>query len=86
MKEEAEVAEQRIKQEFITLGLSEHVAKGYTVSQLFCSLAVLHRQQLEAKDARIRELEAALDQHAWTISPAMAQAKIDELPPLKGRW
>jgi predicted RNase H-like nuclease len=29
--------------------------------------------------ARVKELEEELEAHAWKISPAMAQAKIDEL-------
>lgn len=36
-------------------------------------------QQLAASQARCRELEAELESHAWTITPAMAQAKIDQL-------
>jgi hypothetical protein len=30
-------------------------------------------------EARVKELEEELEAHAWDISPAMAQAKIDEL-------
>ena len=38
----------------------------------------LERQRDEAK-AEIEKLKEELESHAWTISPAMAQAKIDEL-------
>jgi predicted RNase H-like nuclease (RuvC/YqgF family) len=34
---------------------------------------------LDEKDKRIEELEAELETHSWEISPAMAQAKIDQL-------
>lgn len=41
------------------------------------------RRQRDALAARVKELEAKLDEerefHAWEVSPAMAQAKINEL-------
>jgi hypothetical protein len=38
-----------------------------------------HLRKLNAALARVAELEGELESHAWEISPAMAQAKIDQL-------
>ena len=36
-------------------------------------------KEIDRLRERVRELKAELESHAWEISPAMAQAKIDEL-------
>lgn len=36
-------------------------------------------RELAAAQARIAELETQLEAHAWKVSPAMAQAQIDQL-------
>jgi chromosome segregation ATPase len=41
-------------------------------------MCVLRRERDEAR-SEIEKLKEELESHAWTISPAMAQAKIDEL-------
>ena len=35
--------------------------------------------ELDAERAHVAELEAQIERHAWTISPAMAQARIEQL-------
>lgn len=53
-----------------SLSVGQAVGKGF---------AKRLERELTAAQARIAELEAELESHAWEISPAMAQAKIDEL-------
>jgi hypothetical protein len=53
-----------------SLSVGQAVGKGF---------AKRLERELAAAQAHIAELEAELESHAWEISPAMAQAKIDEL-------
>jgi hypothetical protein len=42
-------------------------------------------EEIERLRAKIVSLESQLEAHAWTISPAMAQAQIDQLLADKAR-
>jgi len=42
-----------------------------------CAMSKYH-DELDAARQRIAELESQIESHAWEISPAMAQAKLDE--------
>jgi hypothetical protein len=43
------------------------------------ALEKIGRQHIKYLQAKVAQLEQQLEQHAWTISPAMAQAQIDAL-------
>jgi septal ring factor EnvC (AmiA/AmiB activator) len=50
----------------------------FDLDRLEAELAAVTEQRDEAR-SEIEKLKEELESHAWTISPAMAQAKIDEL-------
>ena len=50
----------------------------YSEDESLCKLHEVTEQRDEAR-SEIEKLKEELESHAWTISPAMAQAKIDEL-------
>jgi hypothetical protein len=54
---------------------------GCEFAHIECAEIVIQelRDIVATLEIRIQELERQLEQQAWTISPAMAQAKIDEL-------
>jgi hypothetical protein len=49
------------------------------------TLADNQAEDIERLRAKIISLESQLEAHAWTISPAMAQAQIDQLLADKAR-
>lgn len=64
--------------------LGELVANGRELHEGSCPSLLVEEarsieSELESAKARIAKLESELEAHAWTVSPAMAQARIDQM-------